>query len=185
MEFYLKYDGPLKGNDDPVGKHCLRRVFYSQFKKLWSIMPLCERKAHLLSVASSGKSILKDIEGLIFAPLVTTRLSLTCELDITLLWPEEAGNIVKNSGDIDNRLKTLFDALACPDANQVKTILKNNDINQMPQPFFCLLEDDKLITSVKVRTATLLTTPSKDKDVSVLIEVRTKRHRSCWANEGL
>jgi integrase len=51
------------------------------------------------------------------------------------------------SGDIDGRLKTIFDALRMP---------KNLDetARQKPQddedPFFCLLEDDKLISEIRV-----------------------------------
>jgi hypothetical protein len=57
--------------------------------------------------------------------------------------PDDPGAIVQRA-DIDNRLKTLFDALRCPaNAQQIPD-------GWMPtpedQPLHCLLDDDRLIT---------------------------------------
>lgn len=184
MNFFLKYDGPLKSNDHAQGKHQIRQCFRAQLERLWSILPLKECKNYLTR-ANTDKCVLKKIAGVEFAPLVTTALFLTCELDITMLWGEEAGNIVGNSGDIDNRLKTLFDALACPDENQIATI-RGNDPNSFPEPYLCLLEDDKLITSVNVRTSCLLEyDPDLPYNVSVLVNVITRPYRSAYCNVGL
>jgi hypothetical protein len=56
-------------------------------------------------------------------------------------------------GDIDNRLKTLLDELRIPEAGE------NYSARQPAadeDPFFCLLEDDKLITRIAVETDDLL-----------------------------
>jgi hypothetical protein len=168
MEFYLKYDGPLKSNGSAQDKHSIREYFYPQLKNLWGIKPLSKRKNFLKH--ENKPSILQEIDGIIFAPLICNALEFICQLDITMLWPEEQGVISKVGGDIDNRLKTLFDALQCPDANQIKPV-KERFADK--QPFFCLLEDDKLITSVNVRTHTLLRVENKN-NVSVLIHVMVK-----------
>ena len=180
MEFYLKYDGPLKSNAGAKDKHNIREYLYPQMKKLWDIEPLKSRKDVFLT---SGKelSVLKEMDGVIFAPLVSSVLEFICQLDITILWPEEPGIISKCGGDLDNRLKTLFDALQCPDINQIKPV-KARFADK--QPFFCLLENDKLITSVNVRTHTLLCSENET-DISVLIHVMVKATELMMKTIGL
>ena len=169
MEFYLKYDGPLKSNAGAEDKHRIREYFYPQVKKLWDIKPLNHLKGVFLT-SGNELSVLKEIDGVVFAPLVSSVLKFICQLDITILWYEEPGVISTCGGDIDNRLKTLFDALQCPDINQLKPF-KESFAGK--QPFFCLLENDKLITSVNIKTHTLLRSENKT-DVSVLIHVVVK-----------
>jgi len=166
MEFYLKYDGPLKSNAGPKDKHDIREYFYPQMKKLWDIKPLSDLKAPFLTEVKD-LSVIKKVNGVVFAPLVSSVLKFVCQLNITILWPEEHGVISPHGGDIDNRLKTLFDALQCPDINQIEPV-KERLLGK--QPFFCLLENDKLITSVNIKTHTLLRREN-DTDVSVLIHV--------------
>jgi hypothetical protein len=48
-----------------------------------------------------------------FVPLVREEFALTCSLNILFLRADIPGKVVQ-SGDIDNRLKTLFDALRMP-----------------------------------------------------------------------
>ncbi|MGB7553918.1 MAG: hypothetical protein WBM04_06070 [Candidatus Korobacteraceae bacterium] len=59
--------------------------------------------------------LLKDWSrnGYTFLPLVTERFCVRCSLDILFLRPEEPGLLI-NSGDIDARVKTVFDALRMP-----------------------------------------------------------------------
>lgn len=169
MDFYLKYDGPLRSNAGPKDKHDIREYLYPQMKELWDIKPLSGLREPFLT---RGKvlSVLKDVDGVVFAPLVSSVLKFVCQLDITILWPDEPGVISQFGGDIDNRLKTLFDALQCPDANQIKPVRKRFADKE---PFFCLLENDKLITSVNIKTHTLLLAKNK-RDVFVLIHVMVK-----------
>ena len=55
--------------------------------------------------------------GFRWSPLIDERYGLACALDILFLRRDEPGNVIKSGGDIDNRLKVLFDALRTP-ANQ-------------------------------------------------------------------
>jgi hypothetical protein len=64
------------------------------------------------------------------------------------------------AGDLDNRIKTLIDTLRRPlNANKARG-------NEMPaegeDPFYCLLEDDRLVSHLEVETDTLLDTPTGD-----------------------
>ena len=67
------------------------------------------------------------MKGFKFAPLVNKKLELVSELDILFLRPEEPGQIV-SGGDIDNCLKTLFDALRCP--SNKHEIPNNEDLSR-------------------------------------------------------
>jgi hypothetical protein len=98
--------------------------------------------------------------------LVRNTHALKCNLDITFLRKEDAG-LVYQGGDLDNRLKTLFDALAVPPTDQVV-----DDQSLSDDPVYCLLEDDSLITGVNVKTQRLLARPKSQKsDVLLVIDV--------------
>ena len=177
MEFYLIYEGPLKANAGPREKQKIREYFQPQLENLWNTFPLIENKDLLSSSDPQKICILKEISDITFAPLVTTAIDLICELDITMLDPSDS--LVK-TGDIDNRLKTLFDALTCPDANQIKSI----DSFNKQDTYYALLEDDKLITSFAIKTNKLLQKPIND-GIFVLIKVHVKPYRLTWNNIGL
>jgi hypothetical protein len=70
-----------------------------------------------------------------------------------MLRPDAPGSLIK-SGDIDGRLKTLFDALRMPgpDENELAGASPTDDEN----PLYCLLQDDRLISKVTVQTDLLL-----------------------------
>jgi len=91
--------------------------------------------------------------GYRFVPLVREDWKIRCELDVLFLRMDPPGSIYE-AGDIDNRIKTLLDALRRP--------LNHNELqgNETPKededPFFTLLEDDKVVTDLRVRTGTLL-----------------------------
>jgi hypothetical protein len=95
--------------------------------------------------------------GFRFWPLVTEEYCLRCALDILFLRPEKPGMLIK-SGDIDARIKTIFDALRMP-KNLDETGRMGPQVDE--DPFFCLLEDDKLISEIKVNTDNLLMLPKE------------------------
>ena len=75
-----------------------------------------------------------------FLPLVTQRLNLIAALQIHFLRRQEPRAIVSTGGDIDNRIKTLLDALRVP--SNVSELLPNDSPNTDEYPFYCLLEDE-------------------------------------------
>jgi hypothetical protein len=114
--------------------------------------------------------------------LVSQRIYVVAELDITLLKPGPPGAIIK-SGDVDNRLKIIVDSLKIP---RQRDDLPERDIPQEGEtPFFCLLEDDNLITRVSVNTAQLLTDSLNSSEVVLLIHVLTKQASKMYATLNL
>ncbi len=157
MNFRLLYEGRLPSNGTPKEKQTIRRVLHPQLAELWRQPPLSELASlrHALEETAQGEGsvpLAMRRGAFLFVPVVTTRLRLICHLDVLFLRPGAPGEVIGHGGDIDNRLKTLFDALQIPDANQV--------VDESPQggetPFFCVTEDDALVTRVTVETDRLL-----------------------------
>jgi hypothetical protein len=96
---------------------------------------------------------------------------IVIRLHVTLLRPEPPGNLITQGGDIDNRLKTLFDALSMPKHQNSLPPTASPAADQ--NPFFCLLGDDNLVTSVGVRTEQLLEPVDDSNCVDVLVSVKT------------
>jgi hypothetical protein len=124
-----------------------------------------------------------------FVPLVREELALLCSLDILFLRATPPGNVIQ-SADIDSRLKTVFDALKKPsDSGQLG---KNHQTpSEGETPFYCLLEDDKLISHVSVTTDMLLE-PTKQglegnnarNDARLVIDVKIRPYSLTTGNIG-
>jgi hypothetical protein len=186
MRFVLTYSGPLKssqGDPNPnqtdrlAGhKQAIRKQFHKQLKKLWATNKFLREHEvyddfspvnpaeHAQRGAMWGndkpkipmaEAIANNYRenGYRFVPLVRESLSLLCALDIQFLRNDYPGGIVW-AGDLDNRIKTLIDTLRRPKSGNE---LRGNETPTIDEdPFFCLLEDDKLVTALTVRTDTLL-----------------------------
>lgn len=192
MEFKLTYAGPLwgaqSGNRRAAHKHDIRRVFHRQIETIWNGSRLLSERTepHPTGPMMPYDEWLAEkyeIGGFGFIPLVTERLALSCSLDILMLRPRALGGVIVG-GDIDNRLKTLFDALRRPlDTHE----LAGNKPSCQREPFYCLLEDDKLITRLSVETDTLLEPVDasgeiKDNDVRLVITVKILPYHTVLAN---
>ncbi len=209
MRFRLVYEGELKSSQkDPTStqpdklaehKQAIRKVFHRQLKHLWSTNKFLsnhkqqpsDRKAHQ-PIASTLDTLTWTDEdpipmvdnianqyrqnGYKFVPLVREEISLLCSLDILFLRRDMPGSVI-SAGDLDNRIKTLIDALRCPQsANELRG---NETPAQGEDPFFCLLEDDKLVTKLSVETDQFLSPPlgNRDEDrrmVHLVISVELK-----------
>ena len=191
MEFTLHYRGPLKAatgrNKRKDHKHDLRRHFHKQLKELWKLPQLSEFRDSLIVPepdALESRIPLRRVGQYHFAPLIGSYFHLVASLEIVMLRPEPEGRIFVRSGDIDNRLKTLLDALKVP--NETAALPDNIPPSSDETPFFCLLEDDSLITNVDIQTAHWLEPDVQDSDeVVLLLRVRTKPTRVTWGNMGL
>lgn len=180
MEFTLHYRGILKSNGKPTEKQALRRHFHQQLLLFWEQSFLKEHN-DLLDQENTA-SIIYSIDGFKFASIVNEKLNLIAELNIIMLRPEPPGSIITQSGDIDNRLKTLFDALRIPKKSDE---LPKNDLPlDNETPFFCLLEDDNLITKISVSTDRLLYKTVDTSTVELLIHVKTKATKTTYNNIG-
>lgn len=175
----MVYRGPLKSNARPDAKHKLRQHFHQQLRQLWTVFPLSDYGAWLQPLSEKNEvSVLRQKHGFTFAPLVCEKMHAVAELDIKLLWPQRPGSIITSGGDIDNRLKTLFDALKLPSE---PTALPNGALPQQDEtPFFCLLEDDSLIARVNVDADRLLEPARDPTEVALFIRVVTRNLGDTW-----
>ena len=178
VQFSLIYQGKLPAESRSASsssrvqaKHDLRQKFHRQLSILWSENSFLKKYL----VNGTADQIATDFTrcGFRFVPLVNHRWALGCSLDITFLRRDNPGGPIESGGDLDNRIKVLFDGLRIPRTCSEVVAQPEQD----EDPFFCLLEDDQLITDITVRTDKLLA-PSesgeKVHDVVLLIGVTTK-----------
>ena len=184
MEFTLFYRGRLGSNGGREEKHGLRRKLHPQLMRLWNQKPLIDfRELFDLSNSGSPLYLRRSVGAYDFVPLVSHKVHLIAEIDITMLRPEEPGSIVSQSGDLDNRLKTLLDALKIPEP---EALPNNASPDESEKPFFCLLDDDKLVTRLNVGTDRLLDVPGDDpSEVVLLLRVTTKQTKVVIDTIGL
>ena len=177
MEFILVYQGSLPAAGQGGGKtrsrekQEMRKVFHKQLANLWETQPFL--KQQFPSIDRDALSKRYSLCGYRFLPLVSQWFMVSCALDILFLRRDDPGSIVQSGGDIDNRIKVLFDALRMP---QTRDELCGDTPAADEDPFFCLLEDDKLISKVQVETNRLLTpiTPGEHiHDVHLVIRAKT------------
>ena len=91
---------------------------------------------------------------------------------------------MNQAGDIDNRIKVLFDALRVPlNDNEIPSTV-TPDFGE--DPFYCLLEDDKLITSFRLESDQLFgERDQSDAWVKLVIRATVKVQRLIPENVGL
>jgi hypothetical protein len=134
--------------------------------------------AHLERTSRDQKQgILVEFQrnGFAFVPLATKAFDLVCELDILFLRAEPPGTLFTNiAGDLDNRLKTLLDALCVPKPEQLPSAWEPSETQK---PFLCLLEDDKLVTAIRVESERLLDEPEESSRVELIVRVTMKTRR--------
>jgi hypothetical protein len=203
LEFRLLYTGPLPGSGGaggstrPEAKHAIRRAFHPQLRQLWKSDHNLDDWARRQLTAEyfdrmkaagqswdastnedfrqAGLNYLSEHwerAGYKLVPLVTKEMFLRCSIDILLLRPEEP-RYVMNSGDLDAKVKTIFDALRIPD-NLAEAGGQGPQTDETP--FYCLLADDKLISSLSVTTDKLLVLPTqrdvRPNDAFAVVHVR-------------
>lgn len=202
MKLRLTYAGPLfaQGKTKIADhKHKIRKALHPQLKRLWGIHPLLKEKKGTVSETSgdqtwviyTGKLFREDLAkrhsvcGYNFVPLVSGSLELACQLDILLLRTDAPGAQILRSGDIDNRIKTLLDALRMP---KDKGELGGFDVpDDQEKPFYCLLEDDSAVDQLSLTTDTLLEAVDHKLDINtarVVITVTLRPFVSNPANAG-
>jgi len=159
MHFRLLYNGPLKaGGKDQKHIHEIRKYLQPQLENLWKFPPLNMPGTDKVTSAKIGHDDSPQdikIAGRLYRPIVQSKINLLAELDILFLRPEPPGKMFNTTGDLDNRIKTLFDALKPPDPNQAIKL----DTTEDPTLFHVLLEDDALISGLHITTDRLLPAP--------------------------
>ena len=184
MRFTLTYRGLLPANGDARTKQAIRRQLHPQLKHLFTYPPLHAKANTMLDeVQTLRPHIIEHLGRFRFAPLVTTRYDLVATIEILFLRPEPPGRLISQGGDIDNRLKTLFDALRMP--RVLSEIPTGDTVREGEDPFFCLLQDDALITEIDVKTDVLLDANARPSEAHLFLRVRTEAVNSTFNNMGL
>ena len=177
MRFRLHYRGPLKSNGKPKHKQKIRSHFHHQLNDFWSQLPLYEQATKLLD-PEYQYNILKKRTDRLYSSVINEKMSLIAQLDITLLRPEPPGSVISLGGDIDNRIKTLLDALTIPREEQ---IVHEDDTHDEDCIIHCLLEDDHLVTGLNITVDRLLGSDDP-KEVLVVIYVNVSNTKTTLEN---
>ena len=191
-----------RGSDiGPVGragdKHKLRKFFHPQLRELWDMHPDLRSQGNTYwryvpdprhrgkrfepvdNSQASEENVKKYIDHIAddhqccngrFVPLVSELGGFTCALDILFLRRDNPGSMLQSGGDIDNRIKVLLDGLRMP-----KILAELGGMSLDPNfenPFFCLLEDDSLITKISITTDRLLLPRQESESIhDVLLDI--------------
>ncbi len=116
-----------------------------------------------------------------FIPLVRHSLNLACAVDILFLRHEEPFSLMKNGGDLDGRIQTLFDALRMPDP---KHQYVGDELAE--DPLYVVLEDDALISDFSVKSGRLLGRATKHRAaVRLQVDITIKVLRVTEENQSL
>jgi hypothetical protein len=207
MRFHLVYSGALRASassSKPQDVAAIRRELSPQIENLWkthhalqmlaatgaipltgtvfaSNVPMTARQ-----MAQSKPSHYRDCLTAMavgekqYFPLVRKSLDLNCELQILFLRQQDPGDLISQGGDIDNRVKTLLDALRLPSKEE------QDRAGLFEEPvLYCLMESDTLVSRLDVDTDRLLF-PQSDRpnEVHLVIQVklnvlRVAAHNMC------
>jgi len=188
MRFTLFYDGELPPNGNAAAKHKIREALHPQIKELWQHQGLVNIDYVLASLedhpgpndrrAESWGKHVGSVNGVRFASVVHPTFYLRARLKILLLRASPPGGVLTDGGDIDNRLKTLFDALSRPSSQQLPPGWAPAP-DQIP--LHCLLDDDRLVTAVAVDSDRLLG-PALPNWARVTIQVHLHAAQSAHAH---
>lgn len=180
MEFCLHYCGRLKSNDNASGKHAIRISLHDQVKSLCNSPPFSVVfEADHNGTRDNGKPMFLEHGNKRYWFLISEHLATVVDMKITLLVPSKGGKLIQNGGDIDNRIKTLFDALRIPSV--ASEIPSSDSFNYNNGGMYCLLQDDKLINRVSIQIYQDHAPPNND-SVRCLMEIQTKITAAYWGN---
>lgn len=192
VKFRLVYDGilPSEQRAPAAVKQQMRQTFHPQLRTLWAQHPALsdmtrDRTPDRRTVDKIGADY--NNWGFNFVPLVRVKNQMACRLGILVLLREPPYQVFtgRPQGDLDNRIKSLLDGLRMP---RQRGELADTHPGADEDPFFCLLEDDTLISEFTVTTDRLLAPVRPDqgeRDVVAVIDVEiTNLDRSAIAAAG-
>ena len=181
MEFRLTYEGKLLSQAKAPDVHAIRKKFHKQLKRLWDEHPVLKRgHSTAPGICPSMKEIIPE-NDFNWLPIVTKENGLVCGLDILML---RKGPPRKTYTDIDNHLKTIFDALRkARGAQELGTKNGKQQPGEDENPFYVLLQDDRFITHLSVTSDMLLDPVEVDDEAQarlvITVSVRPYDVNSC------
>lgn len=184
MRFRLIFEGeiPPRQQTNLGVINSIRETLVPQITALWRFPPLSE-KWDWIRVPTENLLDYAVVElrgSRMYIPIISKRCDLQCELDITFLRPQAPGQLVGDGGDIDNRVKTLLDALSVPPPAQT-------DMSTMGpfRPVYCLLQDDALVTKLSVETDRLLRPANNQFDLVAILQVTIRASKVTYGTLSL
>ena len=177
MKLTLRFRGELPCNGSAEEKHAIRLQLHSQLQAYWQkdsrLRDISKdlKSLQVPTLKSSRFEVIRPIQGQKnffwryplcghnFVPLGTSVRESHCHLSLRFYRRTEDEGILFHGGDIDNRLKTFFDALQVPQASeQMPTSTRNPQGDQKEWPaMFCLVDNDRSITKLTIESFILLT----------------------------
>jgi hypothetical protein len=195
MQFRLTYEGPLLADNNRAPgrapeKQRIRKHFHKQLKRAWRTHPVLNFQNSPDVVTTGQAEVLTHDEitlsnrftrnGYRFVPIATRELGALVGLDILFLRADPPGSVLY-AGDIDNRVKTLVDALRMP--RELAELGPFTTPSEGEDPFYVLMEDDSLVARLSVDTDTLLEpVEGKASDARVIVTVRVSPYRTTIHN---
>jgi hypothetical protein len=193
VELTLHYDGPLPGSaaDGHVQtKNRLRAAFHPQLESFcatdihfYNIRDLAKLPVARRWVNCEASELDGDVHGFLriplggvdFTPVVAGGIhGHFAHLEIDLYRRLAPSRILNPQGDLDNRLKVLFDALRVPqDTNEMKGL----ELQPGTTRCYCLLENDSFITKLVVNSHQFHLPGDKDY-VRLAIQVRISQDQN-------
>ena len=189
MRFPLSYEGPLPSGN-AHGKRLpklpqiwtIRNAIHPQIQFIYGNHP-----AFISPSSSQSRAAMNELNkpivvgGHKFYPLGRAAFHLRCELDIEMHVNHPIASLITNVGDLDNRLKIVFDALRMP--GELQEIQ-----NHMPpniDDYCCLLENDILISALRIEMFRHTAAPigADTNHVRLNIKVRLEPIQDAFINE--
>lgn len=177
MQFRLTYEGELVSTQDNdqsqfddrrrKQKHALRKWFHPQLQHLWATHPMLKLRNQSVPeqenyMARTAKEY--SCDGYNYVPVLRKGDHAICHIETLFLRRQMPGGLIRG-GDLDNRMKTLYDALRMPNnPSEMKDI---PGPEEHEKPFLVLLEEDNLITHTAIETDILLDKPKNNSDAEL------------------
>lgn len=174
MRFTLTYQGPLPSKGSAPKKKVIRDYLSPQVERLW------HKEEFRLGESQLASASVKEMLGRQYIPLAGLDSHLEADLNVLLLRRDDPASLIISGGDIDNRLKTLFDALQTPQSAQ--ECGEGAPVEGEERlPIYTVVEDDRLITGLTVRSERWLTQGDVD-EVLVILDVTLRVTKVTWGN---
>ena len=157
MNFTLFYPGEIRSGNKNNARHIdeIRRAISPQMERLYSLEPLTAGGVICEPSGDSEKDknmccCFTNVGGRNFSCLVSKWMRTACKLHITYYESEGSLSVANSLVDIDNKTKTLFDALALPLESQIASL------DPCKGRTHCLCQDDSLVWEAKIGRLRLL-----------------------------
>ncbi|GLS36076.1 hypothetical protein GCM10010869_16650 [Mesorhizobium tianshanense] len=126
--------------------------------------------------AAKAPNFLRNVGNQLFVPFYGEAVGVGVKLEIKLLTGMPQQQAVISSGDLDNRIKRIIDAMRAP--TQKGELTANLEPNSR---WYCVMDDDSSVKEVTASLAPYL--DSNDRSESfVFIRVRTSPNAVTFAN---